>query len=48
MTREKNKTYLILKIFDIQMPFLYKKKKKKALKRFRKEINESLNSLNIK
>lgn len=43
-TREEDKAYSMLGIFDIQMPLLYGEGEEKALKRLRREIGEPSNS----
>jgi hypothetical protein len=47
-TREEDKAYSMLGIFNIQMPLLYGEGEEKALKRLRREIGEHLNSPDIK
>ena len=41
-TREEDKAYSLLGVFDIQIPLLYGEGGKKALKRLREEINKPL------
>ena len=43
-TREEDKAYSLLSIFDIQIPLLYGEGREKAFKRLREEIDKSSNS----
>jgi hypothetical protein len=44
-TREEDKAYSMMGIFDIQMPVLYGEGEEKAIRRLRKEVGESSKSL---